>query len=730
MKKCELLVPAGGEKQLIAAVENGADAVYLGGRAFNARINAGNFDDGEISRAIDFAHQRGVKVYVTMNTLLTDPELEEALRYAAFLYEKGADALIVQDLGLGLLIRETMPEFPLHLSTQASVYDLQGAEAAYRLGYKRVVLARELTLEEIGRICRNASAEIEVFVHGALCICYSGQCQMSRAFGGRSGNRGQCAQPCRLPYETKKWTGEDGRPARYPLSPRDLCLIERLPELIRSGVASLKIEGRMKSAEYVAVVTSIYRKYLDRYEQEGAYTVDAADILALQQIFNRGGFTEGYADGDPGERLMAGNIPKHRGVRIGRAVKKIPGTPFVDVELNRELSIGDGVEFQREVPVGNIVTYCEKRKNGLVRIGDIKGEPEPGAPLYRISSKKQLADSRSTFAHKTYDEGKFLRRTEVDMDFSCTEDGRLRLHLTAAALGKSTDVEAGPFVLEQGKGTDPARIEKALRKTGGTPFQVGKLSVPTVFDRNIPVSRINDIRRQGLQKLASQLAVRRETPVLSAIPHYLRETGYQRREFYFFTWDSFAGWAKGSAPAGTGGETAAVIPLVEFMRHQEDLPAGLTVIPYITNIAKGREAAFIEEHFRRICEVVRPTGLYVGNLGWIERFYREGIPVYGDYGLNVCNSAAEEAYRSLGAKYCVDSLEMLSPEQAGDMPLMISQHRLAGESLTDRKGETIMLLKRDFSEQTLLLRQGKKGGQIGGKRQSEEEREIVRIYWK
>ena len=200
--KCELLVPAGGVEQFIAAVENGADAVYIGGHLFNARINAGNFSDEELQAAVDFAHKRSVKVFVTMNTLMTDDELDGALKYAAFLYEAGVDALIIQDLGLGKLIREYMPDFPLHLSTQATVCDAMGAETALRLGYERVVLSRELSLAEIRQICSSTEADIEVFVHGALCVCYSGQCQLSRYFGGRSGNRGLCAQPCRLPYMT------------------------------------------------------------------------------------------------------------------------------------------------------------------------------------------------------------------------------------------------------------------------------------------------------------------------------------------------------------------------------------------------------------------------------------------------------------------------------------------------------------------------------------------------
>ena len=730
MKKCELLVPVGGEKQLIAAVENGADAVYLGGRAFNARINAGNFDDREISRAIDFAHQRGVKIYVTMNTLLTEEELEDTLRYGAFLYEIGADALIVQDMGFGLLMRENLPDFPLHLSTQASVYDLRGVEAAYRLGYERVVLARELSLAEIGRICSQASAEIEVFVHGALCFCYSGQCQMSRAFGGRSGNRGQCAQPCRLPYETLDRSGKKVDTFRYPLSPKDLCLIERLPDLARAGVASLKIEGRMKSPEYVAVDTSIYRKYLDLYERDGGYTVSQEDILALQQIFNRGGFTEGYADGDPGPFLMAGDIPKHRGVRIGKTIKRIRGTELIDVELNRELSIGDGVEIQGEKPIGNVVTYCEKRKNGPVRIGDIKGEVEPGAPVYRITSKAQLSAARSTFEHKTYEEGKFIRKTDVDMIFSCTDEGVLRLRLTASSLKSDVVVQTGPFDLERGKGTDPSRIEKALNKTGGTPFRVGKIRIMTTGDMNIPVSRINDIRRQGLEKLTSILMVRRTAPVIHTLGRE-EQASVSASELFFFSWEGFCRWRLRSDRETAEEPTAVVLPLVEFMAHREELVSAVqNIIPYITNISRGKEDDFIEEHFDRICEEVRECGIYIGNLSWIQPFRAAGVPVYGDYGLNVCNSAAAAAYAGLGVIHCVDSLEITPPDRSGNFPLMISRHCPDGDALVDRKGEKVFLLKRNFSDQTLLLSSGEFSGCRSVKPAQRQSGRVFRMYLK
>ena len=262
----ELLSPVGGRAQLEAAINNGADAVYMGGSLFNARINAENFTEETLAEAIDYAHESGVKVYITFNTLIKDSELARAFQYACRLYEMGADALILQDMGLVRLVHKYLPDFPIHLSTQGTVYNVQALDLVKQLGFSRVVPARELSLEEIRKFagrCHELEMDTEVFVHGALCMCYSGQCQMSRAFGGggRSGNRGLCAQPCRLLY-----TDDKGRKG-YFLSPKDLCTLELMPQLIDAGVDSFKIEGRLKSAEYVAVTTSVYRKYLDRYAE-------------------------------------------------------------------------------------------------------------------------------------------------------------------------------------------------------------------------------------------------------------------------------------------------------------------------------------------------------------------------------------------------------------------------------------------------------------------------------
>ena len=283
----ELLSPAGSPEAVIAAVQNGADAVYLGFGDFNARRSAHNFTPDEFEKAVRYCRLRNCKVYVTLNTLVNDREMTAAVNAARMASEKGADAILVQDFGLAKVLRRTVPDIPLHASTQMSIHNLAGAEAAAQLGMTRIVLARELSLEEIRFISKHCSTETEVFVHGALCFCHSGQCYMSAMIGRRSGNRGMCAQPCRMQYSL------GGRMDDYPLSLKDNCLANRLQALEEAGVACVKIEGRMKRPEYTGIVTGVYSKLL---KEKRNPTPDEMELLA--RTFSRQGFTQGYLDGD------------------------------------------------------------------------------------------------------------------------------------------------------------------------------------------------------------------------------------------------------------------------------------------------------------------------------------------------------------------------------------------------------------------------------------------------
>jgi len=299
MQKVELLAPAGNFECLVAAVQSGADAVYFAGKSFGARSFADNFDNEKLCRAVDYCHIRGVKAYVTVNTLVFDSELSELTEYLYFLNNIGVDAIIVQDMGVLKLARQIVPNLSVHASTQMTIHNKEGVNFLKELGVKRVVLSRELSFDEIKEISESCDLEIEVFAHGALCMCYSGQCLLSSIIGGRSGNRGKCAQPCRLPYSINRKSGK-----AFFMSLKDLSSINHLEKFNECKVTSLKIEGRMKGAAYVAAVVGIYRKYIDNPQK-----VTAEDIEILEGIFNRGGFTDGYLLNKKGSEMFAPNKP-------------------------------------------------------------------------------------------------------------------------------------------------------------------------------------------------------------------------------------------------------------------------------------------------------------------------------------------------------------------------------------------------------------------------------------
>ena len=360
-KNVELLAPAGNMECLPAAVKAGADAVYLGAGHFNARRGADNFSLENLAEACDYAHLRGVKIYLTLNTVVLPSELPDALELARQAYRCGVDAFIVQDIGISIELSRIMPDVEVHVSTQMNIHDEDGLRAAAALGATRVTLARELSLAEIARLhelAEELGVELESFAHGALCICYSGQCFMSSLVGGRSANRGRCAQACRLPYElhNRALRKTLDAPGEHLLSPKDLCTANLIPELLHAGVASLKIEGRMKSPEYVQAVVGVYRAVIDRVEaaidRDGIDSVVASDapelraseeeMNVLSEAFSRG-FTTAYLKGKRGNEIMSYGRPNNRGVFVGRVAKVREGLVFIDPET--ELHVGDLIEF-------------------------------------------------------------------------------------------------------------------------------------------------------------------------------------------------------------------------------------------------------------------------------------------------------------------------------------------------------------------------------------------------
>lgn len=352
----ELLSPVGNFDNLIAAVQNGADAVYLGASSFNARASAQNFDAENLKNAIMYARKRGVDVHLVLNILMFDNEIAEALDVAKMAYEAGVSAIIVQDIGLAKALIENFPDLPIHASTQMTISNIYGVKQMEKLGLKRVVLSRELSLKEIAEIRKNTDLELECFGHGALCISYSGQCLFSSIVGKRSGNRGLCAGPCRLNYNLLK--NGNNIESGYLLSAKDICTLQILPQLIAAGVDSLKIEGRLKSYEYVAIVTRIYRKYIDLAKNNlEEYHVDPEDLKQILQIYNRGGMGTGYFEDR--QNIVYPQKPNHLGIYIGDVKAVNAKRKQVTIDLTDEIllgdviSINDGTSYISQIIDGN-----------------------------------------------------------------------------------------------------------------------------------------------------------------------------------------------------------------------------------------------------------------------------------------------------------------------------------------------------------------------------------------
>lgn len=728
MRKCELLVPAGGPKQFVAAVENGADAVYVGGKSFNARVNARNFSDEEIEKAIDYAHLRNVKTYITMNTLLDDRELAEAYQHACRYYSMGVDALIIQDLGLGKLLKERLPELPLHLSTQGGVYDSKGVLAAAKLGYERVVMARELTFDEIKEAV-STGVEIEVFVHGALCICYSGQCQLSRFIGGRSGNKGACAQPCRLPYSGIK--GE-----KYPLSPKDLCLVEEIGKLAEAGVASLKIEGRMKSPEYVAVVTSVYRKYLDEWQSKGSYKVSKEDLEALKQAFNRGGFTKGYFYGNPGADLMSPDFSKNAGVFVG-TVKNNSTGPLVEINTEKEIIKGDYIEIRSRELTGNLVTYAEISGKNQMVVGDIKSEVKKGDKVYRLTSSKMMKEAGKTFDNITFEQGKFIRKAPVKAEVRIIAGKEFSLTVSGAGMEAMVKSDIIPEVSESGRPCGET-VKLQIAKTGGTAFYAEDIAIEEPVPAHIRLSAVNALRRQALSELEDKIKekYKRRTgcePLLERVPDKAENIGDERRiEIYFDSKESFFNDKSKDivekCRSIAGDKVKALVPMSQYEECRtkaKELNIGLT--PYMTGMSKGKNELWLENNLDRTARLLRDdgTGVYVGNIGQIELLTAAGLEVYGDYGLNISNSQAYMAYGKLGMSKGIKSLEW-EEAAAGAIPLMITEHRFNNAVITDRKGAQYSIKFDNSTDKSVL--KAHKSAIDWNKIRSEYKAKSIRIY--
>ncbi|MBR3227514.1 MAG: U32 family peptidase, partial [Erysipelotrichaceae bacterium] len=488
MKKIELLSPAGSFEALKAAVNYGADAVYLGGSSFSARAFAKNFDHEEMSEAVKYCHLRGVKVYVTLNTLLTEKELSNALEEARFYYSINVDALIIQDLGLYYLLKKEMPDFDLHASTQMHIHNISGVRNAIRLGYSKVVLARESDLQLIREACRE-DIEIECFVHGAICVSYSGQCLMSSLSKQRSANKGMCAQCCRLRYElidteTKEKIRTD---TEYLLSPKDMFLLNDIPDLIEAGVSSLKIEGRMKSPSYVGLVTSIYRRAIDAYYEGKRFELGGKEYRDLLTVFNRG-FTNSYLHDSQDD--IFGNIrPNHMGIKVGRVIS-CRGKKCL-IKLSDELKQFDGIriidEKNDEGRILNTLTVNGKYVSSAHKDEII--ELKVDAPVKEGSAVVKTLDHELEKTLENYPVRK--RPISISLKLKCGLPVR-----AVCMLGDMRFEKEYGIIPEKAK-TSPLTkkdLFDIFSKTNESPFELKDISCD-MDDVFIVRSRLNEIRR-------------------------------------------------------------------------------------------------------------------------------------------------------------------------------------------------------------------------------------------
>lgn len=663
----ELLAPAGTMENFIAALEAGADAIYLGGKQFNARSHADNFNSGDLSEAVRLAHLLGVQVHVTVNILIGDKEMEALSTYLQELERIGVDAIIVQDMAVAKLAKQVAPSLQLHCSTQLTATNLATVKFYEAMGFSRVVLSRELSLEDIRIICEGAKAEIEVFIHGALCVCYSGQCLMSSFIGGRSGNRGSCAQPCRLPYELVNESGQCVTPKHTPylLSPKDLNYSEHIEELIQMGVASFKIEGRMKQAEYVHKVVGAYRHIID-----AAGCVTNEDKYALQSAFNRG-FSTAYLDGCVGKDMITAVAPNHRGKLIGHSTVH---KGRLNLHLDEPIEKGTVLKIINESGhIGHYKLTDAWQKIDELRYTIVPDDKPIAGKIYTVSLPK---------SRKKRGLSEFSRKYAIYGYLQITDDNRTSLTYVLED-GVSVEVvhEFSPAIATH-RPTSLEQVQSYLGRLGNTVFQLASISIPE-GDYMWPASVLNELRRQAVAKLEESLLLRHEEKRLG---HKERRNVYDYENNMYPLWKTVekpilwhkkrpiisvrcdeieqvkAAIAGGAKKILFGGERL-------YRRPYED-----SIYQYIVEYCHDHDAIIVmstprvvkENEIPMICHTLaniiasQPDAISFhspGILMLLQSLKYTG-PIEADTGLNIFNREAASFYEAIGVTAITPSLEM------------------------------------------------------------------------
>lgn len=651
----ELLAPAGSIRHLRVALDHGADAVYLGGKVFNARKSAANFTHEEIKEAVSLCHAFGASLYVTVNILIADTEWKELKSYIEFLDRVGVDAVIVQDLGVVAKIREWAPQLPIHGSTQMTVSDLAGVEFMAKQGLTRVVLARELSLAEVEEIARHAPIEIEVFIHGAICVCYSGQCQMSSMIGGRSGNRGACAQPCRLPYDLVRDQREIINPnnQKYIMSPKDMIAIEQVERLGDLGVASLKIEGRMKRLDYVAQVVDSYRQILDKQSSPQAVKP------ALEKTFHRG-YTEAYWQDRVAKDMITGYAPNRHGYEVGRLLSFDRKKQVAEFSL-REQNIQEGV-FKFLTEDGKF-EYIESRNGKVIIRGDRCLISTECRPLERGVLYWQNDEAQSPMG-----EMKHLRHKRPLHFYLEAEIGK-NLVLTVMDEQGHQQVVSSDFIVPQAhhKPTAKEQVEKQLGRLGNTPYYLASLEV-AAGNYMLPASVLNRLRQQAVELLLEtthrefvdhrpqgsspeflpngkkilanpviSVRVRRMQEVVSAVENGAGELVFGGDSFHHHDY-----------------RPAEYRRFVEYCRRHQ-VQCGLAT----AGIVREKESRLAAVQWQEMV-AAEPDFILIHSYGDYERWlrYGQGIPFVVDWRCNVFNAATLSAWQRLGASRVTLSTEL------------------------------------------------------------------------
>lgn len=702
----ELLSPVGDFECLKAAVQNGANAVYFGSNLFSARAFAQNFGKEDLKQAINYAKIRGVKTHLTLNTLIKDEEFEEAFNVAKTAYGSGIDAIIVQDIGLATTLIKSFPDLEIHASTQMTTSNLEGAKKLEQLGFKRVVLSRECSFSEIEHICKNTHIDIEVFAHGALCISYSGQCLFSSMVGRRSGNRGKCAQPCRLPYSLHSISSSNPSKEKfldkgYLLSPRDLCSLENLPKLIKAGVKSLKIEGRMKSPTYVATVTKIYRKYIDlayKYinNEISKYEVTLIDKQNLMQVFNRGGFSSGHLQDEPNKKLIYPQKPNNMGIILGKILKYNSNKGLVTAKLENSLSIGDGISFENENTKYTISELMNKNvnikfseKGTTVTFGRMKGKIKIGDIIYKITDKELSFEALNSYSKENV-------KTYLSCSLKIRSNEKITVTVKSLNFGLEEFSEYN-YIPEIAKNAPitKEKITSQFNKTLNTCFEFSKIDIDMNEDLFIPTSVLNDIRRTAINQIETKI-----------IDSFKRISNLDKLEFENFALCNLATSSQQKALllnvlnidydySKLKHFDKIYIPLKYFANKKYEkvlhiLESKSKLYIYMPVVIKDRFLPTIKSLVSKALEAFNISGAVVSEMSSINLFKNKDL--VANYNFNIFNSYSASEVEKLGFSSVTLSPELTAEELTnisikdkeiivyGKIPLMTMSYCLLGKS--------------------------------------------------